>query len=254
MARSERIADQLDRHWHKNLRPRLHGLVDEEYFWEPVRGCWSIRPRGTSAAPVSAGSGKWTMDSASPDPMPAPVTTIAWRLAHIIVSCLGAGPPPAPRSDPARRRPVEHPCRASGKRVRPRTQRVVLAVESGMARPRCSPRRSRSALPGRGWSPWAANKVCEVPPPLEPPQSLWAGMGPTASAQVKSDVVVPGQEYVGSVDLSLGVVDEGAQTVNSTHLHSVRPARLRCQHASAMTAARLMSPVAMRLGDIEPQR
>lgn len=31
------------------------------------------------------------MDSASPDavPVPAPVTTIAWRLAHIIVSCLG---------------------------------------------------------------------------------------------------------------------------------------------------------------------
>lgn len=28
------------------------------------------------------------MDSASPDPVPAPVTTIAWRLAHIIVSCL----------------------------------------------------------------------------------------------------------------------------------------------------------------------
>ncbi|GAB3934032.1 DinB family protein [Micromonospora vulcania] len=89
MTRSERLADQLDRHWHKNLRPRLHGLADEEYFWEPVRGCWSIRPRGTSATPMSAGSGKWTMDSASPDPVPAPVTTIAWRLAHIIVSCLG---------------------------------------------------------------------------------------------------------------------------------------------------------------------
>ncbi|SEU40666.1 DinB superfamily protein [Nonomuraea wenchangensis] len=29
------------------------------------------------------------MDFASPDPVPAPVTTIAWRLAHIIVSCLG---------------------------------------------------------------------------------------------------------------------------------------------------------------------
>ncbi len=29
------------------------------------------------------------MDFASPGPVPAPVTTIAWRLAHIIVSCLG---------------------------------------------------------------------------------------------------------------------------------------------------------------------
>ncbi|WP_340377967.1 DinB family protein [Streptomyces sp. SS7] len=91
MKRSERLADQLDRHWHKNLRPRLHGLTDEEYFWEPVRGCWSIRRRDTSAAPMPAASGEWTMDFAVPAPVPppAPVTTIAWRLAHIIVSCLG---------------------------------------------------------------------------------------------------------------------------------------------------------------------
>ncbi|WP_439674122.1 DinB family protein [Embleya sp. MST-111070] len=89
MTRSERLAEQLDWYWYKNLRPRLDGLTDEEYFWEPVRGCWSIRPRVTSVAPVSEGSGEWTMDSASPAPVPAPVTTIAWRLAHIIVSCLG---------------------------------------------------------------------------------------------------------------------------------------------------------------------
>ncbi|XVU30339.1 DinB family protein [Actinoplanes sp. CA-054009] len=82
MTRSERLAEQLDWHWRGNLRPRLDGLTDEEYFWEPVRGCWSIRPHGT-------GSGEWTMDFASPAPEPAPVTTIAWRLAHIIVSCLG---------------------------------------------------------------------------------------------------------------------------------------------------------------------
>lgn len=80
MTRSERLAEQLDWYWHKNLRPQLDGLTDEEYFWEPVRGCWSIR---------LAGSGEWTMDTASPDPVPAPVTTIAWRLAHIVVSCLG---------------------------------------------------------------------------------------------------------------------------------------------------------------------
>ncbi|MFG2963173.1 MULTISPECIES: DinB family protein [unclassified Streptomyces] len=89
MTRSERLAEQLDWHWHKSLRPRLDGLTDEEYFWEPVRGCWSIRPRGTSAAPMPEGSGEWTIDSASPGPVPAPVTTIAWRLGHIIVACLG---------------------------------------------------------------------------------------------------------------------------------------------------------------------
>ncbi|MEU8927947.1 DinB family protein [Kitasatospora sp. NPDC048545] len=89
MTRGERLAEQLDWYWHKNLRPRLEALTDEEYFWEPVHGCWSIRPRGTSATPISAGSGEWMMDSASSAPVPAPVTTIAWRLAHIIVSCLG---------------------------------------------------------------------------------------------------------------------------------------------------------------------
>ncbi|MEU3067434.1 DinB family protein [Streptomyces sp. NPDC006906] len=97
MTRSERLAEQLDWHWRENLRPRLDGLTDEEYFWEPVRDCWSIRPRGRSTAPGPRGSGEWTMDSAppapatapTPAPAPAPVTTTAWRLAHIIVSCLG---------------------------------------------------------------------------------------------------------------------------------------------------------------------
>ncbi|MEV0503490.1 DinB family protein, partial [Streptomyces spectabilis] len=89
MTRSVQLAEQLDWYWRKNLRPRLDGLADEEYFWEPVRDCWSIRPRGTSATSMPEGSGEWTMDFASPGPEPAPVTTIAWRLAHIIVSCLG---------------------------------------------------------------------------------------------------------------------------------------------------------------------
>ncbi|MEV0123762.1 DinB family protein [Streptomyces sp. NPDC050703] len=89
MTRSERLAEQLDRHWRTNLRPRLDGLTDDEYFWEPVHGCWSIRPRGGTAAPMSMGSGEWTMDSAPTAPEPAPVTTIAWRMAHVIVSCLG---------------------------------------------------------------------------------------------------------------------------------------------------------------------
>ncbi|MEV7329720.1 DinB family protein [Micromonospora sp. NPDC093244] len=89
MARSEQLSEQLDWYWRKKLRPRLEGLTDEEYFWEPVRGCWSVRPRGTSTAPMSQGSGEWAMDHVFPAPVPAPVTTIAWRLAHIIVSCLG---------------------------------------------------------------------------------------------------------------------------------------------------------------------
>ncbi len=79
------LADQLDWHWTRQLRPRLDGLTDGEYFWEPVPGCWNVRRRGTSRAPASAGSGDYTVDFAFPEPEPAPVTTIAWRLAHIIV-------------------------------------------------------------------------------------------------------------------------------------------------------------------------
>jgi hypothetical protein len=39
---------------------------------------------------VQAGSGTFTIDFAFPEPDPPPVTTIAWRLGHIIVGVLGA--------------------------------------------------------------------------------------------------------------------------------------------------------------------
>jgi hypothetical protein len=97
----EQLTDQLDGHWQRHLRPRLDGITDEEYFWEPVPLCWSIRPRGTSTAPIAAGSGDYVVEYAFPEPDPPPVTTIAWRLAHIIVACFGGrnadhfGGPPA---------------------------------------------------------------------------------------------------------------------------------------------------------------
>jgi hypothetical protein len=84
------LLDQLDWHWQHQLRPRLDGLTDEEYLWEPVPGCWNIRPRGTGEAPIQAGRGDVTIDFAFPQPEPAPVTTIAWRLAHVVVGVLGA--------------------------------------------------------------------------------------------------------------------------------------------------------------------
>ncbi len=95
------LAGQLDWHWQQQLRPRLSGLTDDEYFWEPAADCWSVRPRGQGSAPVQAGSGGFTIDFAFPEPDPPPVTTIAWRLAHIIVGVFGMrvaahfGGPPA---------------------------------------------------------------------------------------------------------------------------------------------------------------
>jgi DinB superfamily len=82
------MADQLDYHWTTQLRPRLEGLTDEEYFWQPVPDCWTVHPDGA-------------IDFTFPQPQPAPFTTIAWRLAHVIVGVLAMrnhfhfGGPPA---------------------------------------------------------------------------------------------------------------------------------------------------------------
>ncbi|MFB7051558.1 DinB family protein [Streptomyces vinaceus] len=84
------LVDQLDWHWRHQLRARLDGLTDEEFFWEPVPDCWSVRPRGTGTTPVRAGSGDFTIDWSYPEPVPAPVTTIAWRTGHVLVGVLGA--------------------------------------------------------------------------------------------------------------------------------------------------------------------
>jgi hypothetical protein len=79
---------QLDWHWRMQLRPRLDGLTDDEYFWEPVADCWTVHPDGG-------------IDFAYPPPEPEPFTTIAWRLAHVIVGVLAMrnhshfGGPPA---------------------------------------------------------------------------------------------------------------------------------------------------------------
>jgi hypothetical protein len=84
------LTEQLDWHWRRQLRPRLEGLTDAEYFWEPVANTWSVRPRGEGRAAIALGGGDLIVDYAQPEPSPAPVTTIAWRLAHIIVGVFGA--------------------------------------------------------------------------------------------------------------------------------------------------------------------
>ncbi|WP_229072376.1 DinB family protein [Actinoplanes sp. DH11] len=86
---NSQLRQQLDQHWRSRLRPRLEGLTDDEYFWEPVPKAWSVRPRGTSTASMAAGGGDMVFDWAYPAPDPPPVTTIAWRFGHIIVGVLG---------------------------------------------------------------------------------------------------------------------------------------------------------------------
>ena len=86
---TELVVDQLAWHWDAQARPRLDGLTDDEYLWEPVPGAWNLRPRGEAMTAMAAGGGDWVADFAFPEPDPAPVTTIAWRLGHVIVGVFG---------------------------------------------------------------------------------------------------------------------------------------------------------------------
>ena len=92
---TERLLEQLTYHWDHSFRPKLDTLTGDEYFWEPVPGCWTVRQV----------DGEWRGDVAEDGthfaPDPQPVTTIAWRLSHVTVGVLAMrnaihfGGPPA---------------------------------------------------------------------------------------------------------------------------------------------------------------
>ncbi|MPZ26136.1 MAG: DinB family protein [Micromonosporaceae bacterium] len=82
------LVDQLEWHWRNALRPRLAGMTDAEYVWEPVKGCWSVRT--ASETSIGRGTGRFVIEYDIPEPSPPPVTTIAWRMGHIIVGVFGA--------------------------------------------------------------------------------------------------------------------------------------------------------------------
>jgi hypothetical protein len=83
------LVEQLDWHWQNHLRPRLDGLTDAEYLWEPVPGCWSLRPKAGAITSMAAGAGDVVADFAYPEPVPVPFTTIAWRMGHVAIGVLG---------------------------------------------------------------------------------------------------------------------------------------------------------------------
>lgn len=94
------LVDQLDWHWTQQLRPRLEGLSDDEYFWQPVPNCWTVHTDDAAGRSEATG-GNPQIDFAYPPPQSEPFTTIAWRLAHVIVGVLAMrnhshfGGPPA---------------------------------------------------------------------------------------------------------------------------------------------------------------
>jgi hypothetical protein len=57
------------------LRDRVDGLTDDEFWWSPAPGdVWTIREQE---------DGRWMADYEEPDPIPAPFTTIGWRVVHV---------------------------------------------------------------------------------------------------------------------------------------------------------------------------
>jgi hypothetical protein len=67
------LAREMSETFH-DMRSRLHDLTEDEFFWEPVPGSWTV---------FRDERGRWDHHYEEPDPEPAPFTTIAWRLTHI---------------------------------------------------------------------------------------------------------------------------------------------------------------------------
>lgn len=90
------LAEQIEFHYREFMRPRLEGLTDQEYFFDPTGSgaIWTVHPpvpEGQAPpAPMQGGSGEMLIDFEHPEPVPAPFTTIAWRLGHVIVGVLAA--------------------------------------------------------------------------------------------------------------------------------------------------------------------
>lgn len=68
------LTSQLDWYWQWMLLPRLEGVTDKEFLWEPVADAWNVR---------LTPDGRWMGDWQTPSPDPPPFTTIAWRMLHI---------------------------------------------------------------------------------------------------------------------------------------------------------------------------
>ena len=69
------LIEQMIFAWDYLFTPRMAGLTDDEYLWEPVADIWTVHP-GNDEGPN-------TIDQDPTDPTPPPFTTIAWRMHHM---------------------------------------------------------------------------------------------------------------------------------------------------------------------------
>ena len=73
------VVGQLEIWWFGSVTVRMNGLTDDELFWKPAPDAWCLDRRGDELF------GNWPPGSRG-EAVP-PVTTIAWRLAHIANGC-----------------------------------------------------------------------------------------------------------------------------------------------------------------------
>lgn len=72
-------------------RLRIDGIDAAEMTWEPWPGMWSIRRRDDATTPHAFGPGAYVLDADHElDPFaPGPLTTIAWRVGHLVSTYAG---------------------------------------------------------------------------------------------------------------------------------------------------------------------
>ena len=72
------LASQIDWWWHALFRRRLDGLTDDELWWSPVEGAWTLHPGDDGALRYEWPPG--SLGETTP-----PFTTLAWRLCHLSI-------------------------------------------------------------------------------------------------------------------------------------------------------------------------
>lgn len=72
-------------------RDRMIGITDDEFGWEPHGGMWSIRPEASVITADAYGPGEHLLDfDRATGPFdPGPLTTISWRVGHLVSAFAG---------------------------------------------------------------------------------------------------------------------------------------------------------------------
>jgi hypothetical protein len=73
------VVGQLEIWWFGSVTVRMQGLTDDEYFWKPVPDAFCLTSRD--------GQLLYEWPPGSQGETTPPVTTIAWRMAHVAHGC-----------------------------------------------------------------------------------------------------------------------------------------------------------------------